>query len=460
MTRPATLRTRITLVVAAVAAVAALITGAVTIPLARGAAVAEARDRVGAQVDLLAAIDAPAASVGMVAADGTTFALVRGDAVQGPAASYATGAVRSALAGAGTFSGTVRGGNGVALVEARAAGAGAGVLGALPLREVERTQGRATGRVLLALALGVAVAVLAGWLLARWLARPLRITADSARRMAAGERAVPVPPDGPAEVREVAGALAALDAALAASEGRQREFLLSVSHELRTPLTAIRGYGEALADGLVTPGDTADVGRTLVAETERLDLFVADLLALARLEADDFVLHLSAVDVGAVVRETSSAWEGRAATLGVRLEASGTESPVVVRTDAHRVRQVLDGLVENALRATPEGGSVSILVTTDASGAALIEVADTGPGLAAADLGVAFDRGALHARYRDSRPVGTGLGLSIAARLVARLGGTIEARAGALGRGGALGRAGALGRGGAVFAVRLPMSVE
>jgi len=78
----------------------------------------------------------------------------------------------------------------------------------------------------------------------------------------------------------------------------------------------------------------------------------------------------------------------------------------------------------------------------DGTSDVLLEVADTGPGLAAGDLDIAFERGALHARYRDARPVGTGLGLSIAARLVARLHGTITARAG--------------DEGGAVFAVRLP----
>ncbi|WP_435534106.1 histidine kinase dimerization/phospho-acceptor domain-containing protein, partial [Glaesserella parasuis] len=88
-----------------------------------------------------------------------------------------------------------------------------------------------------------------------------------------------------------------LDHALATSEGRQREFLLSISHELRTPLSAIRGYGEALADGVIDPAATADAGRVLVTETDRLDRFVADLLELARLEADDF--SIERVDVAA-----------------------------------------------------------------------------------------------------------------------------------------------------------------
>ena len=82
-----------------------------------------------------------------------------------------------------------------------------------------------------------------------------------------------------------------MDDALIASEGRQREFLFSISHEIRTPLTALRGYAEALADGAIGAGDLRATGETLVAETARLDRFVSDLLALARLEADDFVIE-------------------------------------------------------------------------------------------------------------------------------------------------------------------------
>jgi two-component system sensor histidine kinase BaeS len=120
-----------------------------------------------------------------------------------------------------------------------------------------------------------------------------------------------------------------------------------------------------------------------------------------------------------------TAWRARAASLQVSLSVdAGGVSRVVA--DPQRLRQVLDGLVENALRATPAGGGVSVTARTG-DGAYVVEVSDTGPGLEPEDLAVAFDRGALHAKYRQTRPVGTGLGLSIAARLVTRMGGTLVA---------------------------------
>lgn len=439
------LRTRVTFVVAAVAAVAVLITGSIMIPLMRAAAVQEARDRLAAQVELLARAGAPAASEVPGSAQGAVFAVVvapPGGVATGPAASYVNARVRTAWRAGQAFSGTiVHGQGGQALVETAATRTGEQIVGAYRLSHIENALSRATWRIVIALIAGLAVAVLAGWLLASWLARPLAGTARAAHRLAHGERSVPMPANGPTETREVAHALTVLDAALQASEGRQREFLLSVSHELRTPLSAIRGYGEALADGLIAPEGMGAVGATLVAESARLDLFVADLLALARLEADDFRLEPATVDVDAVVADAVAAWEGRATTGRVQIVAAAT-SPLVIRTDPRRVRQVLDGLIENALRASPEGGRVTVSARQDGTSDVLLEVADTGPGLAAGDLDIAFERGALHARYRDARPVGTGLGLSIAARLVARLHGTITARAG--------------DEGGAVFAVRLP----
>jgi two-component system sensor histidine kinase BaeS len=103
---------------------------------------------------------------------------------------------------------------------------------------------------------------------------------------------------------------------------------------------------------------------------------------------------------------------------------------------------MVDGLLENALRVTPAGRPIVLEVRAESSGA-VIEVRDGGPGLADADLGIAFDRGALYERYRSVRQVGTGLGLAIVAALSRRLGGTCEA--------------GHAAEGGARFTIRLPL---
>jgi two-component system sensor histidine kinase BaeS len=303
-------------------------------------------------------------------------------------------------------------------------------------RAVTRTVLR---RLLLAALLGIVVAALIGAAVARRMSRPLVTAAEAAHRIAAGDRTVRLPADGTVEVAELSRGLNAVTTALATSEGRERAFLMSVSHELRTPLTAIRGFAEAIADE-VAP-DPAAAARTIDGEAARLQRLVADLLELARAGADDFRLELAEVDLASLVRDAATVWTRRCSDVGVELRAELPPGPVPVHTDPERVRQVLDGLAENALRVTPAGSPV-VFALRGEPGAAVLEVRDGGPGLAPDDLAVAFDRAVLYERYKGVRQVGTGLGLAIVGALVRRLGGTAEA--------------GHAGEGGARFTVRLP----
>jgi len=327
----------------------------------------------------------------------------------------------------------------------------------LTQRAVTGTAKSVWGRLWLALVLGLAGGVGAGMLLAHRLAKPFRNAATAAARLTAGDRSVRLPIQAPAEAENLAYALNALTEALATSEGRQRDFLLSVSHELRTPLTSIRGYAEALADGVVIgPDGVQRTGQTMLQEAEHLDRLVADLLTLARLEAADFAVELDHVDLATLVAGACEAWSGRCAGAGLILRTELPGRPIWVYTDPGRLRQVIDGLLENALRVVPPGAplvlalreaAVSALVGTRAGEPvrfAELELRDGGPGFTDEDLAVAFERGALYQRYRGVRKVGSGLGLALAARLVRRLGGQIEA--------------GHAREGGARFTVRLPVT--
>ena len=283
-------------------------------------------------------------------------------------------------------------------------------------------------RIAGALILGLVIAVVIAYLVARRLTLPLRAAQQAAHRMASGSRDEALPVQGPSEVADIAEALNALNAALVASEGRQRDFLLSVSHELRTPLTAIKGYGEALADEVLPTGDTAAVGETIASEATRLNRLVNDLLDLARMGAVDFHVATADIDLSEVVIEASRVWTDRCAREGVNFVSSGVQSSVLVRADAMRVRQILDNLLENALRISPRDSCITVSVHTDleltGGPFAVVEVRDSGPGLTTEDLNVAFQPGALHERYRGIRPVGTGLGLALVSRLATAMGGS------------------------------------
>lgn len=334
--------------------------------------------------------------------------------------------VSSVAPGADSVSRTVSVAGATMLVEARAAGGGGFAL-------VQRAQlGIGAGRqfvrnLTVALVVGALVAVVSGLLLSRLLARPLRRSAGAARTLREGRRDVRVPVEGPSEVAEVAAAVNDLADALARSEARQRDFLLSVSHELRTPLTAVRGYAESLADGVVAGADVPRVGRTVQGEARRLERLVEDLMELARLEADDFRLEPVEVDLGEVMREAEGVWRDRSAAAGVRFGAELPTHPVRTRTDPRRLRQVIDGLTENALRVTPKGAPL-VLALRAGESVVTLQVRDGGPGLAEEDYPHVFERGALHERYRSRRPVGSGgIGLSLVHALVRRMGGHITA---------------------------------
>ncbi len=246
----------------------------------------------------------------------------------------------------------------------------------------------------------------------------------------------------------MADALNILSDSLARSEGRQRQFLLSVSHDVRTPLTAIRGYAESLSDGMIDPQQVPQVGSVVLGEAQRLDRFVADLLDLARLDADEVRIDAVDVDMAALIDTTAVAWNARCAAEEIPVLVERPSGPLWVCTDPARMRQVLDGLLENALRLVPAGRPIVLAtrpeITTAGTVAAVAEIRDGGPGLTDDDLAVAFDRAALYERYRGVRQVGTGLGLAIVHQLVSRLGGV---------------EAGHAPEGGARFTVRLPAAV-
>ncbi|MFE6840295.1 ATP-binding protein [Streptomyces sp. NPDC057705] len=415
-----------------VAALAVALTGLIAWQTAAHGAEQRERDQLTRQATVLSRLPALSEALFtgaqvLAGPNGVQLAVIAPDGtVSGTATPAVDRASKAALLAGKPVSTTgLLGGEEVLLVGRPGVRGGAVVL-TEPYAVVSENTNQIRRNVVVPLIVGMLGAALAGALLARRIARPLVRAAQIAHRLADGERGVPAPVDGPRETADIGRALNVLDEALAHSENRQREFLLSVSHDLRTPLTALQGYAEALADGLIEPERVPEVGGVLADETRRLDRFLGDLLDLARLEADDFRLDMAPADLGAVVAEAAAFWTGPCARLGVGLRLERPGRPVVVETDAFRVRQLIDGLVQNALRVTPEGAPLVLAVRAAPDGGAELQVRDGGPGLTDDDVRIAFDHGALHERYRDTRPVGSGLGLTIAHRLTGRLGGAIR----------------------------------
>lgn len=267
------------------------------------------------------------------------------------------------------------------------------------------------------------VAFVAAQLLARWLAGRLRPLSEAAAAVADGDTSVRVPVAGADELASVAESFNSMAADLSAARARERDFLMSVGHDLRTPLTTISGYAEALEDGAVD--DPSAIGRVMSRETARLRRLVEDVMLLARLEADQFTIEAEPVAVGPHIGEVAESFRSRAEQAGLAY-AVDVSSEATVATDPDRLAQLASNLIENALRFTPEAGSVHVKVR-DTAQAVVVEVLDTGPGMEQEDLDRVFERFEVGRRNTMHRPEGSGLGLAIVKQLSHRLGGHVEA---------------------------------
>ncbi len=288
--------------------------------------------------------------------------------------------------------------------------------------------------LLIAGLVGASLAGIGSFISARAISRPVRRVAYAAQSLAAGSSPDPIPLGGSAELVLLAESFNDMAVQLAKAKEAEQRFLLSVSHELKTPLTAIRGYAEALKEGVVTVDEAAD---TIRLESGRLERLVRDLLDLARMNRSEFTVGRQPLDLGDAAREAVRRYEGQARAFGVDLEAVASDG-APAQADLDRVVQVVSNLVENALRSTPAGGRVQVVAEPGR-----ITVTDTGHGLPAQDVDRAFERFYLYDKAsKDGRTVGTGLGLAIVKELIAAMDGSIEVRS-------------ELGRG-TTFVVRLP----
>lgn len=276
-----------------------------------------------------------------------------------------------------------------------------------------------------AVAVGVALAVILGaLLLSRAVLHPVRAMTLAAKELGEGDLARRVPVSGRDEIAQLGGAFNRMADSLQAGEERQRRLTGDIAHELRTPLANLRGYLEALRDGVVEP--TPELLASLHEEALLQQRVVDDLQDLALAEAGALTYHPVAVDLRDLLEAARTAHRAQAEAAGVRLELRAPGS-VIVTADPDRLRQVVGNLVGNALRATAAGGTVTLALNVR-GGPAVVEVRDTGKGISAEDLEHLFDRFWRADASRGRATGGSGLGLSIARQIVTDHRGTIEVR--------------------------------
>ena len=253
----------------------------------------------------------------------------------------------------------------------------------------------------------------------RAFSNPLGEVLGALDRLAEGDYSVRVEPGGPPPMRALGDALNTTAMRLAASEEQRRDFVADIAHEVRTPLAIIRGNVEGVLDGIYQP-DGPRLERILD-EVGVITRLVEDLGTLSSVEAGVLRLHRAPTDVSALAADVAASFDAQAAAAGVSISVAADEASGPHEIDDHRVRQVLENLVSNAIRHTDAGGAVRLRLWEEGDWLR-IDVSDTGSGISAEELPHIFDR---YSKAPGSS--GSGLGLAIARRLTEAHGGSITA---------------------------------
>ena len=249
-----------------------------------------------------------------------------------------------------------------------------------------------------------------------------------------GDFSTRIPVEGRDEAAQLGKSLNEMAEQLRDLEDTRRSFVANVSHELRSPLTSMKGFLEAMQDGTIPPENYPEYIEIVLNETRRMVTLVNDLLDLARIESGTIQLNFEVFDVNELIRRTLLTFEARLIENEMEMEVHFAQEQCAVYADPTQIGQVLRNLIDNAIKYSPKGRSLSVS-TYSMRKTVYVTVRDTGIGIPQEDVPHVFDRFYKVEKAHTPAPqMGSGLGLSIVKRIIESHGQSITVRS-ARGRG-------------------------
>jgi signal transduction histidine kinase len=268
---------------------------------------------------------------------------------------------------------------------------------------------------------GMFIALVFGILLARSLTRPVRDLTNATRAMALGQLEQQVPVHSKDELGELARSFNQMSVDLARANQSRRQMTADIAHDLRNPLTVLSGYLESLQDGKLKP--TSERFQVMQSEVQHLQHLVEDLRVLSLADSGELKLHLQPTSLSELLERVAAAYRHQADEKNIQLTVHAEASLPEIHLDAERMEQVLGNLVSNALRYTPQSGTIS-LSAEQSKGSLIVSVKDNGSGIPSDILPHIFERSYRGDQARSGNE--SGLGLAIAKSIVELHGGKIK----------------------------------
>ncbi len=280
------------------------------------------------------------------------------------------------------------------------------------LSEMEASLMAMYRQILLTAGISALLGIILTYLFTRSMLRPLSVVTTGAKQLARGKFDIYLEVKSKDELGQLADTFNSVAKDLKKHEQTRENLIANVSHELRSPLTSIQGLLQAVLDGTIAPEDRDYYLDVVLGESKRLNLLISDLLDLAKLESGQFPMQIERVDINELIRRALVTFESKieAKNLSVHLDLS--EGQEFVMCDIARISQVMQNLLENAIKFANEGGLLRVYTSTTQS-SVLVNVNNSGETIAKEDIPYVFDRFFKTDKSHSRQKEGTGIGLSL-----------------------------------------------